>query len=578
MSSLLSRIFPNYYQEQKDIPLEEVSPSGAPRPTTSTPQHDSLEVEVVEWSDRWSFIMAAIGAAVGIGNLWRFPYLTYKHGGGAFLIPYFLSLFIIGIPLLLLELTLGQYLKKGVLGAFSTLDLKFQGIGLSGAYNSLITMIYYVTILAWSVVYLEKSFESPLPWENDPVDEFRDTLNLSDDIDSCSGLSWEVLVGLIISWIVIFICIFQGIKGLSKIVWITVLLPYILLVILFFRGVTLPGARDGIQEYLDPKFDKLFSNFDVWRDAATQILYSTGPTFGVMIAYANHVEKNQNLLHNALIIAIVNSLTSFFAGFVVWSVLGYMAQDQGVSIDDLENISGHGLAFIAFPEALALMPGSNIFSVIFFVMIFLLGVDSAFSMVEVVVHVISHHTGFRYTNALLSGMVCVFSFIFGIIYTLDNGLYLLDIVDHFISSFALLTVAFCEVAAVGYLYGPNKFIDQVIEALPSNSNLGNKYIRFVWTYALALILGFLILFEFVHEIVYPYSYGGDSDEDQYPGWSLFFGWMLGLVPFVMIVIGWFRGKKEQEQLSQQQQQQEQTNNTRKPESTPSPPTEVEIPL
>ena len=381
------------------------------------------------WRSRMIFLFAAIGSAVGLGNVWRFPYLTYKYGGGAFLIPYLIALLVLGIPLLIMEFAIGQRLQKGAVEAFKGVHSKLGGIGFAAVFSGFVVVVYYSAVMAWSLVYLIKSFAFKLPWaENAEGFFYNNVLNISDGIGNIGGFSWMLFFALLAVWVMVYFCVWKGTKSVGKVVMITMPLPIILLIVLFIRGVTLPGALTGIMYYIKPNFGALLDT-EVWLAAVSQIFFTLSLAFGIMIAYASYNKETSDITKNSYLTAITNSGISLFAGFVVFSVLGYMAHAQGVGVADVVT-SGPGLAFVAFPQALSLMPLAGLFSVLFFVTLLSLGIDSAFSLVEAVNSTFLDKSS-KVGTKKVAFYVCLVAFILGIIFTSGAGLYFLDVFDHF---------------------------------------------------------------------------------------------------------------------------------------------------
>jgi NSS family neurotransmitter:Na+ symporter len=338
--------------------------------------------------DRWSshliFLFAAIGSAVGLGNVWRFPYLAGKYGGGAFLIPYLIVLFLLGIPILILEFALGQRMQKGAVGAFGKINPRLRGIGFNAIFVGFIVCAYYAVVMAWALIYFFHSFH--VSWANAPKDFFfSNVLEMSSHVRFLDGINWIVFAALIAVWVLIYFCVWKGTKSVGRVVMITMPLPILLILVLAVRGMTLPGSLEGILFYITPNFRALF-DMQVWNAAISQIFFTLSISFGIMIAYSSYAEK-MDIKKNAWVIAIVNSLISIVAGFAVFATLGFMAAKQGVPVAEVA-AAGPSLAFIAFPQALSMMPWAGLFSLIFFVALLSLAIDSAFSLVEAVTSVV----------------------------------------------------------------------------------------------------------------------------------------------------------------------------------------------
>uniref|UniRef100_A0A8W7P4X4 Transporter n=1 Tax=Anopheles coluzzii TaxID=1518534 RepID=A0A8W7P4X4_ANOCL len=379
------------------------------------------------WSGKVDFLLSVIGFAVDLANVWRFPYLCYKNGGGAFLIPYGIMLVVGGIPLFYMELALGQFNRKGAITCWGRLVPLFKGIGYAVVLIAFYVDFYYNVIIAWSLRFFFASFTDSLPWthcsnawntvECKPFGYINSTaatvvnrtvsglmksesqnslssvliltpfnsryileLDKSEGIHDLGAIKWDMALCLLAVYLICYFSLWKGISTSGKVVWFTALFPYAVLLILLVRGITLPGSAEGILYYLRPNFDVIY-NAEVWVDAATQVFFSLGPGFGVLLAYASYNKYHNNVYKDALLTSLINSATSFIAGFVIFSVLGYMAHASGQSIQDVAT-EGPGLVFVVYPAAIATMPGSIFWALIFFMMLLTLGLDSSVSVIE----------------------------------------------------------------------------------------------------------------------------------------------------------------------------------------------------
>lgn len=471
------------------------------------------------WSSKLIFIFAAIGSAVGLGAVWRFPYLVGKYGGGAFLVPYFIILLVMGIPLLIMEFALGQKMQLGAVGAFGKINKKFRGIGLASILCGFAVTAYYTVVMAWGLLYTLFSFT--MKWGEDTKGFFlNDVLQLSPDIGTMGYIIPSILISLVICWIFIYFSVWKGVKSVGKVVSITMPLPVIILLILCIRGVFLPGAGEGLLFYLKPNFTALLDR-EVWIAAMSQIFFTLTLGFGVMIAYASFQDKRSDITKSAFITAIVNVAISLVAGFAVFSTLGYMALQQNVPVSELAS-SGPSLAFIVFPQALSLIPGATFFAVLFFIMVLTLAIDSAFSLVEAIAVVVTDsYPRLRREQVIL--YICVVGFIGGIIFTTSAGLYYLDIVDHFITNYGLVLVSLFQCVTAGWIYGAGKLRTYINDV--SDFALG-KWWEIAIKYVIPVILVLLILTALSSDLVRAY--------ENYPSWALdVAGWgILGLIATV----------------------------------------------
>ncbi|KAG5445203.1 Sodium-dependent dopamine transporter [Clonorchis sinensis] len=378
-----------------------------------------------QWNKKADFLLSVIGFAVDLANVWRFPYLCYKNGGGAFLIPYTLMLVFGGIPLFYMELALGQYIRKGAITSWGRICPLLKGVGYSVVLVAFYTDWFYNMIIAWSLYYFGASFTTQLPWidcghywntercvdthlsanlsnsseiqprmsgnSTFPVEEFFHLKVLGRTNDTNLGnlgrVQWPVILCFVAVMVICYFSLWKGIHTSGKVVWFTAIFPYVVLFILLFRGLSLDGALDGIRYYIVPDINKLRSA-EPWVDAATQVFFSLGPGFGVLMAYASYNDFHNNVYRDALVVATINSLTSMLSGFVVFSMLGYMANKRSVLVSDVIQ-DDPVLVFSVYPEALATLPGSVFWSIVFFLMLLTLGLDSSFGGSEAVITALS---------------------------------------------------------------------------------------------------------------------------------------------------------------------------------------------
>ena len=407
------------------------------------------------WSSRSIFILAAVGSAVGLGNAWRFPGQAFSNGGGAFLIPYFVALLTAGIPLLILEHAIGRRAQAGAPTALKRMNKKAEPLGWWALATSFVIVSYYCVVLAWVVNYMYSSFN--LACRDRSADYFYgDLLKLTDSPGQLGGFSVPVLIALAITWIIVWLSLYNGVKTVGKVVLWTVPLPIVLLIILVIRAVTLPGALDGLTYYLRPDWQALLKP-DVWAAAYGQIFFSLSILFGIMIAYGSYLSKDSDLTTDGLIIAFVDAGISFLAGFAVFGTLGYFSNVAAVPIEDM-SVQGVGLAFITYPEAISNLPGGTtsiiIFGLLFFLMLFTLGLDSAFSIVEGIVAGLVDK--FNWSKRKTTLGVCLVGFLGSLIFATKGGLYWLDITDHFVNDFNLIIIGIFECFVVGWIFGAEK--------------------------------------------------------------------------------------------------------------------------
>jgi NSS family neurotransmitter:Na+ symporter len=490
-----------------------------------------MDNERERWGSRASFIMASIGSAIGLGNVWRFPYVCYKNGGGAFLIPYFVALITAGIPLMILEYGLGRRMQSGAPSAFAAIRKGTEWVGWLALFAIMLIFFYYPVIMAWCVDYVFYSIK--LSWGTSAQSFFyNQVLERTAGPGVLGGIRWPVIIGLAVVWGFMYLCLFKGVKVLGKIVMYTVIIPWAILVIMVVRGLTLPGALGGLNFYLTPNFSALLEP-GVWLAAYGQVFFTLSLAMGIMIVYSSYLSRRSDITNNAYITCLANCGTSFFAGFAVFSTLGYLAQAMGVGVPEVTE-SGLGLAFITYPTAIRLLPfWAPFFGVLFFILLLTLGVDSAFSQVEPFVAGFVDKWGFPKKWVL--PLVCIFGFLVGTLFTTRGGIYWLDIVDYFVCTFGLTLVGFLECIAIGYIYKCHKMREYVNEV--SEFRIGKW-----WDVMIMIVTPAILGVSFVWELIKLIQKGyGD-----YPRWTSFVGvGILALIIILSLVLMRIKGKEEE---------------------------------
>lgn len=405
-----------------------------------------------QWDNRFAFILAAIGSAIGLGNIWRFPFVCYQNGGGAFLIAYVIALLTTGIPLLVLEFGLGHKMEGASPLSFGKIRKKLEWFGWVPVLIGFMIVTYYSVIMAYCIKYGIASITQA--YAVDPSGYFfNETLGMTSGPFEFGGFTKQFMWlagGLIVSWIWIVFSVWKGAKTVSKVVYFTVLVPWFLLIVFVIRGVTLPGAMDGLAYYLTPDFSKLL-DLKVWMAAYTQIFFSLSVGFGIMIAYSSFLPRKTDLVNNAFIVGFADALTAFVGGLAVFGALGYHAHILGKPIDQLSDIAGPGLAFVTYPAIIANLPLAPMFGVLFFLMLLTLAIDSAFSMVEGLTASIIDKWGFSHLKANLT--VSIIALLIGLVFCTGAGLFWLDTLDHFMNYLALGISVLGACIFIGWTYG-----------------------------------------------------------------------------------------------------------------------------
>ncbi|XP_061073678.1 sodium- and chloride-dependent GABA transporter 2-like [Conger conger] len=517
-----------------------------------------------QWGSKVEFLLAVAGNIVGLGNVWRFPYLCYKNGGGAFLVPYLVFVVTCGIPLFLLETAMGQYTQEGAITCWRKLCPLAEGVGYGGQLILIYSCMCYIIILAWALFYLYFSFSSELPWascsntwnsdhcvdfsnqnlianrtkqpnnSSSAATEFweRRVLLISGGIEEVGSVRWELLLCLITMWVICYFCIWKGVKSTGKAVYFTATFPYVMLLVLLIRGLTLPGALQGVEFYLYPDPSRL-ADPQVWMEAGTQIFFSYSVGVGTLTVLGSYNTYNNNCYKDSISLCLLNSGTSLVAGFAVFSVLGFMAHEQGVPIEEVAE-SGPGLAFIAYPQAVAMMPLPQLWAVCFFIMIILLGLDTHFVTVEVVITSVTdlfpkllRRAGRREIFLLLFCLTC---FVLQLVMVTQGGIYVFQLLDYYACSGAcMFFMCVFKVLAMGWLFGAERMMDVIEDMTGERPSL---IFKLCWLYFTPLVT----LGSFIFSVV-KYQPLTFNRWYVYPDWAYVLGWLLALSS-VVLVPGW----------------------------------------
>ncbi|XP_035525771.1 sodium-dependent neutral amino acid transporter B(0)AT2-like [Morone saxatilis] len=552
------------------------------------------------WNSKVEYFLAQVGFSVGLGNVWRFPYLCHQNGGGAFLLLYVLLMLVVGIPLFFLELAAGQAIRQGSIGVWRYISPRLAGIGYSSCVVCFFVALYYNVILAWSLFYLGNSFQYPLPWEQCPkqgnvtVKEcekssptsyfwYRKALDVTDSIDETGSFNTYIVCCLLAAWTVVCLGMFKGIKSSVKVMYFSSIFPYVVLFCFLIRGLMLDGALEGISYMFYPKLE-IWADIQVWRQAATQVFFALGLGFGSIIAYSSYNPKNNNCHRDAFTVSAINFLTSVLATLVVFAVLGFRAKGKvvecvvsnmekfsdhlhsgdvdtnliphfnfsdphSVSVEDYtvwfkqhghnvpgnltecdlekemqKGVEGTGLAFIAFTEAMSLLPGSPFWSALFFLMLLNLGLSTMFGTMEGILAPLTDRFKTLANNKTkLTIFSCIIGFLIGLLFTQRCGNYFVMMFDDYSATLPLIIVVVFETFSVSWLYGADRFLDDIEGMLGWRPHVIYKYL---WKYiCLLAMLGLLAATTIRMFITRPTYMAWNQDKAseeylKYPGWAL----------------------------------------------------------
>uniref|UniRef100_T1PK61 Transporter n=1 Tax=Musca domestica TaxID=7370 RepID=T1PK61_MUSDO len=522
-----------------------------------------------QWGKGIEFLMSCIAMSVGLGNVWRFPFTALDNGGGAFLIPYLVVLFLIGKPIYYLEMIIGQFSSRGSVKVFD-LCPAMRGIGFGQAFMVYLLATYYESVCAIIGYYLVESFRDPLPWahcrpewgancidsappkaeqnttlaktwsmvvgqENNTAYAGRmdgeanrtitsselffvnEVLREKDNINDGIGLpNWELVIGLFISWLCVFLIIIKGVKSSGKASYFLAIFPYIIMAVLLIRALTLPGSVDGIIYFIKPDWSKILDP-KVWYAAVTQCFYSLSVCFGNIIMYSSYNKFGHNVHRDATIVTGLDTCTSLLAGFTIFGILGHLAHEIGT--DDIGSVvkGGAGLAFISYPDAIAKFQSlPQIFSVLFFLMLFVLGIGSNIAMTSCTVTAIrDNFPKVKQWQCALG--IAIFSFCIGLAYVTPGGQFILTLVDYFGASMIALVLGIAELYVLGWVYGVDRLCRD------AEFMMGRKvgpYWRWCWAVVTPLIMTAILVY-FLSTYT-PLTY----NKVTYPNWAYAIGWTI----------------------------------------------------
>jgi NSS family neurotransmitter:Na+ symporter len=502
--------------------------------TTAGPAPEQTDQESRRggFSSRRVFILAAIGSAVGLGNIWRFPYVAYENGGGAFVVPYLVALLAAGIPFLLLDYAIGHRHRGSAPLSFARLRRGAEGLGWWQVGICFVISVYYAAVIAWALRYTFFSLDQA--WGADPEAFFFGEFLQAGDVAVTADVVPGVLVPLAIVWLAVLAIMALGVQkgiGATSLVFIPVLV--LAFAVLVVQALLLPGAADGLDALFTPDWSALASA-SVWAAAFGQIFFSLSIGFGIMITYASYVGRREDMIGSGLVVGFSNSGFELLAGIGVFAALGFMAQANGVAVSEVAS-DGIGLAFIAFPTIISEAPGGAFIGVLFFGSLVIAGITSLVSVIEVVISAVrdKFDTG-RLTATLVVGIpAAVLSLV---LFSTTSGIYVLDVVDHFVNQYGILVVALVSMLVVAWVL-------RALTGLGEHLNVhGRPRVGAGWRVLTSLVaplaLAVIIFFALQDDLAEPYG--------DYPTWLLLgFGWLLvvalPLIGFAFARLPWRAG-------------------------------------
>ena len=474
-----------------------------------------------QWSSRLTFILAAVGSAVGLGNAWRFPGLAAKHGGGTFLLVYLVAMMVMGSPLLMMEISISRKFRKGAVESMRGIKKQFEPIGWASTSNAFVIVCYYSVVFAWVILMFVNSWQfAGMTGKSEQASKlFFDLTQTTGAIDG-TLIPGEVLVCLLAAWGLIFFCIRNGASSVGKVVKFTVFAPVVLLLIMAVKGCTMPGAEAGLAKLFIPEFSAL-SDPSLWVDAIGQVFYSLSIMMAIMFAYGSYVGDDANVAVDAMVIAFSDMAISVLSGIVMFSTMG------GTNMLDKITDSGVSTAFIVYPQAIVNLTGigwlNAAFGAVFYLMLITLAIDSAFSIVEGVSAAVSDKFHLRPKTVTIA--VCSICGLISLLFVTQAGLAWLDIVDNWTNQINLILIGVLECITIGWFFDLRKVHKEI------NRNT-KKFRAPYWWFAssVKVISPLLLVGLFVWNMIVLFGQKGGSYGD-YPIWAqVAGGWVVsGLV-------------------------------------------------
>ena len=458
-----------------------------------------MEENREQWGSKMGFILAAVGSAVGLGNIWRFPYLVYNNGGGAFLVPYFIAIITAAIPILVLEYSMGHKYRASTPLALARAKKRWEWLGWWPVVNAFFILAYYSMILSWAIKYLMLSFNKG--WGADPNNYFyNDFLQLSSSPFEFTTIIWAVLIGIAVLWIVNWFICYKGVKGgIEKLNKVLLPLLIVIMVVIVIKGVTLEGSVVGLNKLFTPDWSKV-KDPSVWIAAYGQVFFPLSVGMGIMMTYSSYLPKDSDINNSAFMTGFANCGFEFLCAIGVFSILGFMATSQGVPMEEVVS-GGIGLAFIVFPKVFSIMGAwGSILGVLFFLCLVFAGLTSSVSLVEAVSAPIIDKTGWSRKKVVTA--ICICGFLGSIIYSTNAGLYLLDIVDNFINNYGIVVIGLLEAFVIGWIVKPVSLREHANSV--SHFRIG-KWWDIIIKYITPLILAFMLVSSIVKELKSPYE-------------------------------------------------------------------------
>uniref|UniRef100_A0A1I7ZS81 Transporter n=1 Tax=Steinernema glaseri TaxID=37863 RepID=A0A1I7ZS81_9BILA len=480
------------------------------------------------WNTQIEFFLSCLGFIVGVGNTLRFPSMAYQHGGGVFFIPYFVCLVFFGLPIVFMHLCIGQYSGLSASGAFWKMMPFSSGIGWALVLLAVPVVIYYNIIVAWTIYYFWYSirgfFTDGLPWNHctdgnpsrglcfllppssldwithhnccellGPIDCFSNPASMTSveaffhyqllnrtavDDPSLGPIQSHLFLALAVAWILVFFGVFKGIGSIGWAVSITATVPYLLLVILLLRGISLKGADKGLHYLFSPDISRLW-DISMWKSAAEQVFYELGIDAGPLISMASFSRYRNNIYRDAVLLVVIDTFTSILCGMVIFSFIGFLATEQGKNVDEILKHDSLYLAYSVYPGVTSYMDLGPLWAALFFAMLMISALDAEFAWLEMIASAIMNQFGVRdkkVETRLLVGM-CIVFFFCGVPLCARGGIYIFHSIENLNANWNSFSLSLMQMVVVCFVYGVDNFLEDIGEMLRVPAKLDPAELR-----------------------------------------------------------------------------------------------------
>ena len=442
-----------------------------------------------QWNSRTAFLLSMIGAAVGLGNIWRYSYVVYTNGGGTFLIPYLIAILIMGIPFLIMEYGVGFRHKDSYSNILKGIHPKLEYLSWITVFIVFSVVVYYLVIVAWDLVYIGSSFN--FSWGSDTALYFIKNVGGSSNLSNMTQILIPTAISMVIIWFLVWFITHRELnEGVGKASKILIPLLFVLMAFIIIYALTLPGAYIGINALMTPEWSLLF-NVNIWLAAFSQIVFSLSMGESISLTYASYLPEGSKLADNVLIVVFANCAFELVTAFGIFSILGYMTYTSGTPLTQLVS-EGTGLVFVVLPRIFdAMGPIGHLIAPMLFISILFAGITSSIAELEPLINSLNHKIGWsrKKTVTLLSIFGCLLSLFF----TTAISSYLINVVDGFLTEFWIILLIILQCIIFTWFYD----IENVIPILNENNRLK---VGKTWVFILKYILPVFLLFLWINGV------------------------------------------------------------------------------